>query len=144
MDMQPVRLPVLQSGLRSYWAYANRNNRACEKDAGAGFRQTRMLQSFGKVGVRLRWQRLENARHENLNLPRHVIITVDVALLFCPLPATESLSCPQSIERASVAARPNATVYISTCLDWLAFHWPGALPNNTATSGHGWSVTSFL
>jgi len=44
MGVQPVWIPILQSGLRSYWAYAKRNNAACDKDARAGIRQARMPQ----------------------------------------------------------------------------------------------------
>jgi hypothetical protein len=61
MGLQPVWMRVLQSGLRTYWACVKRNNTACEKDAGAGFRQSRMLQSFGKVRVMLRWALLNGS-----------------------------------------------------------------------------------
>jgi hypothetical protein len=37
--VQPVWMPILQSGLRTYRAFAERYNPACENDAGAGFRQ---------------------------------------------------------------------------------------------------------
>ena len=53
MGLQRVRIPILQSRLRTYWAYAKRNNAPCKKDAGAGFRQSRMPQAFGKIRVML-------------------------------------------------------------------------------------------